>query len=146
MRSSTRVWVAVYIILPLLPFITAGILRLLFDPGRPSWDTFSASELAFSLVILIVFVQQSIVGSTRLLENADMRADVDGWTFSFALLLILVTILFSVTVALTTLVADAQDHLEVSLRIVQGMIFGLFPAIIFTAAAAQRNFELKARL
>src|SRR5437764_14890944 len=92
---STKVWLLVHIVVPLLPFLFGGLIR----GGLTSHiklDTFSASELAISLGLLCLFVNQSLSSSELMLGNKDKEADISFWAVCFFCIGILLFVLFGV--------------------------------------------------
>jgi hypothetical protein len=81
-RPSTRAWIVVHIISPLLPFFLEGSIRLMISKFNLYWDTFSASTLAMSYGLLLVFIEQSLVNQKTgaPLMNEDKIAEIKFWS------------------------------------------------------------------
>jgi len=73
--ASTKAWVCVYVLLPMLPVILGAFIRLVISSWQLSYDTFSPSDLAICLALLVLLTNQSLLQHEELLDNPDKEAD-----------------------------------------------------------------------
>lgn len=142
---STRAWVVVHLLLPLLPFLMGALVRFL-SCLAVSWAAFDASELALSLCFISVFVRQSLLESEILLANRDKEDEVaESATLCLGATLIFFT-LFGVVEAFSILVNDRQvRELRSPLAAFQILVFMLGPPSLLLFAGIQKSFKLRAR-
>ena len=70
-RPSSKTWLVIYLVLPMTPWVLAGVIRLITTSGSMSWNTFSGSELAICLSLLALLVNQSLLKSERILDSEE---------------------------------------------------------------------------
>lgn len=146
-RPSTKVWFLMHICFPLSPFFLGGLIRLITTSFSLAWTTFSASELAISLGLLCVFINQSLLNTERLLDNADKEEETKGAALFFILFAIVLFGLFALIEGFHTAVTQlAVQALETPLRTFQVIVFFLLPVALASSFHVQRNFQLKAIL
>src|SRR4051794_15167288 len=97
-QRSTQNWILLNIIVPLLPVCLAALIRLIIRHGEPTWHTLDADELAFSLALIIVFVQQSLHKSDVLLNNTDKKGEMESYYLVLLVLFIVLLICFCINV------------------------------------------------
>lgn len=142
---STTIWLVVHVVTPLLPFLLGGTIRLFIRSLTFSWATYSAADLAISLALVAVFVNQSLLNSEPLLDNPDKREDLRGWATVYFHAATGLIALFAVIIALVSVRQDMDvDQLDTPIRLLSAAVFVTAPVLIGVAAATQRSFKLKA--
>jgi hypothetical protein len=150
-KSSSKTWIIVHIVYPLVPFLLEGLIRFGasgFDFARLRLDTFSASSLAMSIGLLCLFVNQSLLTTKRPLSDEEEREAIYGDATMFLVYAIFSFALFAVLTLLSALAveASAAPRIQKSLTWFSVLTFlaSIFP--IRFALAAQRSYKLKASL
>ena len=143
---STRAWLVVHLLFPLLPFFAGTLVRFLSCLSA-SWAVLDASEFALSFCFISLFVRQSLLGSEILLTNQDKEDEVA----EFAALCLIVTLLFfglfATLEVFSMLVNDRRIiELETSLRWAQVVVFVLGPPSMCLFIGIQKCFKLRARV
>ena len=115
--------------------------------GKWSWNIFSGSELAISLMLLALFLSQSISNSEILLENDDKKEEVREEIWVWLALAFVFAVLFALNVAFDFLVLDLGD------KKCEGIVH-VFKIVTFLAGlyalkrsiSVQHSFRLKAKI
>lgn len=86
-QGTVLCWYMFNLVLPLIPFVIAGIIRLtIFEHFDIKLATFKASDLAISMGIQSILVSQSILNYPRLLDNPNKRRDAHNKSFVFLIM------------------------------------------------------------
>lgn len=142
-QPSTKNWVIVYIVFPLIPFLLGSLIRLITLSGRIYWDTFNASELSICLALAAMLINQCLLRSGRLLNSEEKQEDAAGEAMLYLFFGIIFIALFSVMVAFSICVNNLQvEELEIPLRGFQILIWILMPVIIWYIIKTQKSFRL----
>lgn len=145
-RTSTLIWLIVHIAVPLLPFGLGGFLRWIVR-WRFEWTNFSAAELAVSLGLLTIYMNQSVLTSEQLLQ----RTEKEEGRRVIALVCVVVSgmffALFGLITAFGVLVNEQQvSPAEKPLVFFQAAVFVGAPCVIYFSVRAQRAFKLRASI
>jgi hypothetical protein len=70
--SKTFFWILKYILLPLIPFILAAVLRYIYDTGSLSFDILDPALLSFSMIIL----SYTVILQAGKLEDKNLSNDL----------------------------------------------------------------------
>jgi hypothetical protein len=144
-RPSTKAWLIIHILLPLLPLLIATFLRYVFD-SKITLSTFKISDFSLTMGLIVAFARQSLLDAERTLDNDEKREEVAA---SAALML------FPLSFCLALF--GAIESLEVILNTTTAKQFGdaLLKAQISAIAVCiitaiwvilvQRSFKLKAK-
>ncbi|MFC2108409.1 hypothetical protein ACFLS5_03005 [Candidatus Bipolaricaulota bacterium] len=145
--ATEKAWFLTHITLPMVPFVLAGVIRLLMHKFAASMETFSTAELAICLALLCLCVNQSLARHPRLLDNEDKLAEAQSEALVFLLLSIILVAAFALVVLLDVLVFELnyRDGL-VALRFIQSTILAVMPWVLHRASRAQQSFDLKGGL
>lgn len=115
--------------------------------GKWSWNIFSGSELAISLMLLALFLSQSISNREILLENDDKKEEAREEILVWLVLAIVFAVLFALNVAFDFLVLNLGD------KKCEGIVHGFKIVTVLTglfalmrSISAQRSFRLKAKI
>ena len=143
---STKMWILVYIIAPLVPFIVGALVRF-GSCLSISWGTFDASELAVSFCLLSVFVRQSLLGSEILLPNRDKEEEVAGvGTVCLVPMLVFFGLFVAIEIIATLVNEQGLAELRYSLIFFRVTTFILSLFALFFFVGVQKSFKLKARI
>lgn len=143
-HPSTTAWIVIHIACPMIPFVLGGLIRIAMNKWHLSFTTFSASELAICLALLVLFINQSLLKSQRILDNEDKETDVEGQAALFLLFAIILIALFVVIVVLHTAVYDCKmATLCPSLNFFTILVFVMMPLIVWWSIMTQKSFRLK---
>jgi len=150
-RPTTKKWILVNVILPLIPFIVGGTIRLIITSLQPSWNTFSASEMAICLALLSFFVNQSLVRTERILDNKDKQSDIETETMMYLVFGCVFLVLFTAITALSSIIFDLDlgigaEKLVMPLHIFEVLVFASAPFLVAFSIQTQRSYRLKASI
>lgn len=142
MSGSSKLWLLVHLVFPLLPFAMGGIIRWLFGPF--SISTFNASELSMSLGLLSLFVQQSLQRSNQSLALGTTKEDQQAAALWFLMAAIFFFVLFGVLTGTEALISN--QHINVSIDTLKKAHILVFlssiPLVVYTHRV-QKSFNLK---
>lgn len=142
---STWAWLAIHVWLPLVPYLTACLVRFVSNPCL-SWVTFDLKELALSLSLASLFVRQSLSEKEILLPNPEKRDEVAGAAALCWFPVAIFFALFTLIEAFSTLIHDRNlAGLQDSLAVLQVMTLILSAFFLSIFVLIQRSFKLKAR-
>lgn len=134
-----------HVILPTLPFTLSGFIRLVITSWQLS-GAFSASELSICVALLALFVNQSLVQHTELLENDDKRADIAAPAAGFLVLAIILLISFALIVTLESISNVYKLDTFGPTQSVDDFVYLFSVIVVGCAILVQRSYRLKARL
>lgn len=148
---TSKVWIVINVILPLVPFLLGGMIRFVTTSLRLSWSTFSASEMAICLGLLSLFLNQSLVRSDRVLDNKDKQRDVATEAAIYLVLGVIFIALFALITAYGCIISELNLSTEVAalerpLRNFELIVFAMAPFMIAFSIQTQRSYRLKASL
>lgn len=145
-QPSTKAWLVVNILVPLIPWVVACGVRLTFSPSR-SWTIIDVKELALSFTLASLLLLQGLRHTEILLANKDKIDDLASaqgicWFFtavSFAL--------FVLDEAVVILFID-RGLQDLAIPYISLHIFTLVwtMILIYSFAVMQRSFKLRARI
>ncbi len=146
-RPSPKLWLIAYIILPLTPFILGSIIRLITASGKVFWITFNASDLAICLALASLIINQSLLRSSRLLDDRDKEEETEGEALLYLVSTIILVAFFALIVAFRFCVDNLQiENLNTPLHVFEVLIFIAMPIMIWLYVKTQRSFRLRARI
>lgn len=144
--ASTKAWLTVYVLLPLVPYLVACGARLLSNPSL-CWSNFDVKELAVCLCLTSVFVRESLLDKEILLVNEEKEEEVAGAAAFCWLPAALFFTLFVLGQVFSTLVNQRNyTDLRATLVIVQLTTLLLSAAFLLAFVLIQRSFKLRARI
>jgi quinol-cytochrome oxidoreductase complex cytochrome b subunit len=146
---DTVVWLEAHVLVPLLPFLLAGVIRIsskcnLLDITdickHVNWldNTFSTSDLAMCIGLLSFFVGQS-VSTTTLLQTGGREAEVKTVSTRFQWAGALFIAFFGILTYL-----EANQPSETTLHNFRFLVILFSPVVIYFAYRTQQSFKLKA--
>ena len=144
--SPKTIWLIIHLVIPLMPFIGSGCLRWIVA-WNLSEDTFQLSELAMSLGLLAVFLNQSLANSRHRIGNRDdeesRRMWATVWVFGAAGFFTL----FALIVAFQTAIDVHQAHeLSRPVLVFRSIVFVSFLVTVVLALKMQSHFKLRASI
>ncbi len=148
-HPSTKVWIMIYIILPLTPFLLGGIIRLVISGWDLNLDTFNASELSIGFTLLCLFINQDLkkFEMEMPLRNEDKINEVKWKAWGFLIFCFIFMALFIINISIEAVI---QFHkvitLEKSLHNFQLFVFLLAIFIAYWSISVQQSFKLKANI
>jgi len=144
-QPSTRSWVLIHIIFPMLPFLIEGIIRFIVLDFSMNLHTFNSSTLSASIGLLCLFINQNLLArSPPLLDSDGYEQDsIYGTATLFLTFAIISFVFFTIIVLLTAIVE--KYPMQTALHTFEWIVFLLLPIpIIYVAVRTQRNFKLRA--
>ena len=146
-HPSTKAWIIIYIVFPLIPFMLGGMIRMIISSGGLFWTAFSASELAICFALLSLFINQNLLRTERVLDNKDKKEDVEMAALVFLLSAVFFIVLFAVIITCdVTVYLHEVEMLKRPLQYFQLIVFGLAPFMLSWSISIQRSFRLRANL
>jgi len=131
----------------MLPVILGAFIRLVISSWQLSYDTFSPSDLAICLALLILLTDQSLLQHEELLDNPDKAADKATQAVGCLILAAFVLGLFALIIGLSSAIQQYHlDSLQAPLRGFDNSVYVLTPITIGFAIVTQRSFRLRAKL
>ena len=144
-QPTTNIWITIYIVVPLLPFLLGGIIRLVISSWNLTWTTFDASELAICFALLCLFINQNLLKNEILLSNSDKEEDIESKALGFLILGIIFIALFIINVLCeATIDFHNVPTLEIPLHTFQLFVFIFTIPTLNFSISVQRSFKLKA--
>lgn len=135
-------WVVIFIILPVAPFLLAGLLRLIIECSF-SWDTFSASELAICMSLLCILMNQSLLRSEIHLEDKDRKAEATNTAIIFLAWLFFFMAFFGALTSFDIIVNSFHyDKFQNVRHLFQIIIYILSAGMLAHTLSVQRSFKL----
>lgn len=127
-------------------FFMGGVIRLL-TVGELSLATFSASDLAICLALLSLFINQSLVGTQRNLDNDDKKEEMIVHALLCIIFAIVFLTLFTLIIVFGASVKDLGiEMLERPLQQCEIITFSFLPVMLKFAFSSQKSFRLEADL
>lgn len=143
-RPSTKNWLIIYIVFPLTPFVIGSFIRLITLSGNIDWNTFSASDLSICLALAAILINQSLLRTARVLDDADKREEVAVVATLYLILGFIFITIFSLTVAFNLCVTNLTiEKLSNPLHVFQISAWVLMPIIVWYSIRIQKSFKLK---
>lgn len=151
---STRAWIRVHIIYPLIPYFLETIIRFAIiwsDPNNSNnpWEIFSAATLAISIGFICFFVAVSLF-SGPLLSDKDERERIYSDGFKFVGFAIFCVGLFTVMVLISSLQHKLPPidkklfiHLNNLIKLITILILVFTISFIRCAVRAQQSYKLR---
>lgn len=142
---STSAWLAVHVGLPLVPYLTACLVRSATYRCL-CWSVFDVKELALSLSLASLYVRQSLLAKEILLPSPDRCDDVAGAAAGCLVPTALLFGFFVVIEAFSGMLAQRHiENVQRSLVVIQilTIIFSILFLCLFIRL--QRSFKLRAR-
>lgn len=138
----------VNIAFPLTPFVLGGLVRCAVSSLSVTWETFSASELAVSLGLLALFVNQSLLNSRGAIDDDfDRREELSGSAVVFLMLAMCSFMLFGLIEGFAVAVNGlGVDELVLPLAIFRTAAFFFLPLVMYLAVRAQESFRLRTNI
>ncbi len=144
-KQGKRAWIIIHIVLPLVPFIVTGTIRLIISGCAFSLDTFNASTMVISVCYLSFLVYRSIRGSQPVIPSEDEDEERKGHTALFATYAVIGLILFGILIFIAA---------EKEFELIEHHYTGTFKILVFVlswipvahACRVQHTFKLKAQL
>lgn len=143
---STKVWFIVHILIPLLPVLSAIILRFIFGENI-ELKTFKLSDMALSIGIIVAFARQSLIEADRVLDNEDKREEVIATAMLLLIQMFFCFISFAsleILDAMTHTTEDAQRLYKTTMKANDFTVIVLLISIYYVIRV-QRGFKLKAK-
>ena len=120
------------------------------DPQMPSGGLLSIvvnSNSFIFLLILSLFINQSLSKTERVLDNPDKKDETETQALMFLLSAIGFLILFAMIVSCNAIVNDLQfDMLKQPLNHFEHITFALMLPILFWSDRTQKTFRLRAHI
>ena len=143
-HPATNIWILIYILFPLSPFLLGGVIRLVLSRD-PTWTTFNASDLAISFALLCLFINQSLLKNEILLPNDDKVEDVELKAYYFLTFSGIFFFLFISNVFCDSIIKYYyMEELETSFHIFQIFVFILSVPAFIMSIKVQQTFKLRA--
>lgn len=146
--SPKQKWIFIAVCIPLFPFITAGLLRLLIT-WQLDWYTFSGSEITICLALLSFFVAQSLHSCNEILPSSEKEDDRRNATRNYYLLgtfFLVIFVLITIFSTLNSDVAFTAKHFNTQLQVMQSISFIASPIMVLIASRTQETYRLTAKL
>lgn len=141
---STKAWMLVHVIFPLLPFVIEGIARFLIIGLK--LETFSSATLSASMALICFFIYQSLIVHSNPIQNdEEEKQRVGSAATSFLVFAIFSTALFTLLVLLSVII-EVYKNVQISLSTLQTVVFFFSFIIILKAYEVQVSFKLRAVL
>ncbi len=144
--STSKVWFVIHVLIPLLPFVGTGLLRLIVCQTWSS-EPFSTSELAISLALLSIFVNQSLVMSKHAMGSSEdaqtRRALAYAWVFIGALFFVFFALIVAFQTAVVELGASVLGSPLLVFKVIAWIL--AFP-VVYGAIRMQKAFKLRATI
>lgn len=143
---STLIWLVVHIVVPLLPFGLGGLLRWV-AAWRFEWTNFSAAELAVSLGLLTIYMNQSLLASEQLLRRTEKEEARLATALAYVCVSAVSFALFALITTLGIVVNEQHfSRMKNPLVFFQTTVFVSAPLVIYFSVIAQRHFKLRASI
>ncbi len=146
-RPSSRTWIIVHVVFPLIPFFLAGSIKFVVKGYEIDYSTFGASTLAMSIGLLCVLVNQSLLTTKLPLMNSEEYENIRGTATMFFILAIAAFAYFGILVAFGALIElKSIPEVEKARRGFEILTFILSGIPIFCAIKTQKCYKLKATI
>jgi hypothetical protein len=141
---STRAWMLVHVIFPLLPFTIEGMTRFLILGWR--LDTFSSATLSASMALICFFIYQSLIAHHYPIQNDDEEEQRVGWSATLFQIFAIFSIALFTAVVLLSVIVETYHVAKESLPWLQvtTLIVCFIPVPV--AYQTQKSFKLRAIL
>lgn len=144
-QRSSKTWVKIHVIFPLVPFLLEGIIRLGIRGFKVNLDTFSAPTLAMTVALLCIFVRESLNTTTRPLSDAEVKREINGVAVDFLIYTICGIAFFAVLVTLSELENLKIQQIKTAVIVFKIATLILAVAAVWYAIKVQKSFKLRAK-
>lgn len=146
-QPSSKTWIIVHILFPLIPFFLAGLIRCVVKGFQIDFNTFSTSTLMMSIGLLCMLVNQSLLASNRALNNLEELESIHCTATIFFIFSIIGFVFFGILVAFEALFELISRPEVEDAELGFGLLAFILSVIaIVLAIRAQRCYKLRASI
>jgi hypothetical protein len=140
---STKAWLIIHLIVPLVPVLVAAFLRFIFGT-QITWATFKIADLSLAMALVVAFARQSLLDTERVLDNDDKREDVSAAATLLILPFSFCLTSFGALESLDVIVNRTNQLSDAFTRAQWSAVFICIVAAIWVTLV-QRSYKLKAK-
>ena len=148
-QSSTKLWIIIYIGLPIIPILFGGFIRLVLSSWTLTTTTINATELSIGIALLCIFINQDLKRAEidMLLSDKDKICDIKStsWLFSISCCFF---IGFYVINVICEAVIKYHNVITLEEHLHQFQIFNFFLAaiVILWSISVQKSYKLEVNI
>lgn len=144
-KTSTSLWFFIHILFPLLPFILEGFIKWFANGFSTINNTFNSSTLAWSLVMLSLFIYQSLLTDTSILPDNYEKDSKKSIAFLFLIYALITSIIYGFLIYISSDLEINTNPLKKNQLLFLNLFIYLFWWLlpIITSIPLQKSFKLR---
>ena len=145
-HPSSRAWIIVHILIPLVPYLLDGLIRYVTDDYHFTLNTLNASTLAMSFALISIFINQSILAHEPVIPNDEDKEDVASQANIFLVYAMCCISIFAILKFIVALKEFKNAKIDSVNESFVYVIYFLACLILIDSIRTQRSFKLRAKI